>query len=175
MAAADFNLSPAGSAPAMDRQRAALRIIYPIVITVSLVLLSVSSVGAQVSVSVSDSTFAFGTNALNTWLSPQSSVITNDGPVAENFLGRIGQFTDGTNSWEIDASSNGADSVRAQWSATSETGPWTDIAAYDTDFSIATNVAADDSVNFWFRIETPTSSSSYEEHSSTLTVTAQEY
>ncbi len=128
-----------------------------------------------ISVSVSNSTFAFGTSLLNTWLTPQTSVITNDGNVAENFIGQISQFTDGSNTWEIAISANGADTTRAQWSTTSETGPWTDISAYDTDFTIATNVAASDSVLFWFRIETPTGTSSYNEYSSTLTVTAQEY
>ncbi|MGB7061083.1 MAG: hypothetical protein WBF13_01865 [Candidatus Zixiibacteriota bacterium] len=130
---------------------------------------------AELSVLVSDSTFAFGTSLPSTWLAPQTSVITNDGTVAENFLGRISQFTDGTNSWDIDASSNGADTVRAQWSPTSQDGPWTDISAYDTDFTIATNVAVSDSATFWFRIQTPVGTSSYDEHSSTLTVTAQEY
>ncbi len=130
---------------------------------------------AELSVLVSDSTFAFGTSLPNTWLAPQTSVITNDGTVAENFLGRISQFTDGANSWDIDASSNGADTARAQWSTTSQDGPWTDISAYDTDFTIATNVAVSDSATFWFRIQTPVGTSSYDEHSSTLTVTAQEY
>jgi hypothetical protein len=133
------------------------------------------STKAEVSVAVSDSTFAFGTNLLDSWLAPQSSMITNDGTVAENFLGSISQFTDGTNNWTLDASSNGADSVRAQWSITSDSGPWTDVSAYDTDFTIATNVAVNDSVDFWFRIQTPTGTSSYDEHSSTLTVTAQQY
>jgi hypothetical protein len=127
------------------------------------------------SLSSSNNTFAFGTNPLNTWMTPQTSIITNDGNVPENFIGRISQFTAGSNTWDIDTLSNGADSVRAQWSITSETGPWTDISAYDTDFTIATNVAVNDSVNFWLRIQTPTSTSSYNEHSSTLTVTAQEY
>lgn len=128
-----------------------------------------------ISVSVSDSTFEFGTKPLNTWMTPQSSVIKNDGTVSEDFAGRISQFTDGTNAWEIDISSNGADTTRAQWSTVSDTGPWTNISAYDTDFTIATNVAVNDSVDFWFRIQTPTGTSSYDEHSSTLTVTAQEY
>lgn len=127
------------------------------------------------SVSVSNSTFSFGTQPLNTWLTPQTSVITNDGTVAENFVGSISQFTDGTDNWGISSSANGDDIIRAQWSTTSETGPWTDISAYDTDFTIATNVAVDGSVNFWFRIQTPTSTLSYNEYSSTLTVTAQEY
>jgi hypothetical protein len=130
---------------------------------------------AELSVLVSDSTFAFGTNLLDTWLSPQSSILTNDGTAAENFLGRISQFTDGSNNWAISVSANGADSIRAQWSTDSDTGPWSDVSAYDTDFTIATNVAVSDSVIFWFRIQTPLSTSSYDQHSSTLTVTAQAY
>jgi hypothetical protein len=130
---------------------------------------------SKTSVSVSDSTFTFGTNPLNTWMTPQTSVITNDGNVAENLVGRISQFTDGANSWGISSSVNGDDIIRAQWSATSEGGPWTDVYAYNTDFTIATDVAVNDSVNFWFRIQTPTSTSSSNEHSSALTVTAQEY
>jgi len=130
---------------------------------------------SALSVSVDDSTYTFGVNLLNTWLTPQTSVITNNGTVAENFLGQISQLTDGSNNWAISSSANGADSVRAQWSTESDTSSWTDISAYATDFTIATNVAASDSVSFWFRIQTPTSTSSYDEYSSTLTVTAQEY
>ena len=128
-----------------------------------------------ISVSASNSTFAFGTNLLNTWMTPQTSVITNDGTVAENFVGRISQFTDGSNTWGISSTANGVNIIRAQWSSASAAGPWTDISAYNTDFTIATNVAASNSVNFWFRIQTPTSTSSYNQYSSTLTVTAQEY
>ncbi|MEW5994636.1 MAG: LamG domain-containing protein [Candidatus Zixiibacteriota bacterium] len=128
-----------------------------------------------ISVSVSNSTFAFGTNLLNTWLTPQTSVITNDGTVAENFVARISQFSDGSNTWGIAVTANGPDTIRAQWSTTSATGPWADISAYDTDFTIATNVAVNDSVTLWFHIETSTSTSSYNQYSSTLTVTAQEF
>jgi len=131
--------------------------------------------GIVISVSVSDSTFSFGTKPLNAWLTPQTSVIANDGTVAENFVGRISQFTDGANTWGISLSANGVDTTRVQWSTTSETGPWTDISAYDTDFTIATNVAVNDSITLWFRIQTPTSTASYNQYSSTLTVTAQEY
>jgi len=51
-------------------------------------------------------------------------------------------------------------------------GSCTNISAYDTDFTIATNVAVGYSANFWFRIQTPTNTSSYNEHSSTVTVIA---
>jgi hypothetical protein len=130
---------------------------------------------AEISVLVSDATFAFGVSTLDTWLTPQLSVLINDGAVAENLVGQISQFTDGSNLWEISSSVNGADSIRAQWSTESDSGLWNDISDYDTDFTIATNVAASDSVNFWFRIQTPLSTSSYNQHSSTLTVTAVQY
>ncbi len=132
-------------------------------------------IASALSVSVDDSTYTFGVNLPNTWLTPQTSVITNNGDAAENFIGQISQLTDGTNNWAISLSANGADSIRAQWSTTSDTSSWTDISAYASDFTVATNVAASDSVSFWFRIQTPTSTSSYSEYSSTLTVTAQAY
>lgn len=127
------------------------------------------------SVSVDNATFAYGTQPANTWQPPQTSVITNDGSVSEDFVGQISQLTDGSNYWTINSSDNGADQIRAQWSTTSDTGPWNDISAYDTDFTLATNVAVSDNVTLWFRIETPTSTTSFDEYSSTLTVTAQEY
>jgi hypothetical protein len=130
---------------------------------------------AEISVLVSDATFAFGVSTLDTWLTPQLSILINDGAVAENLVGQISQFTDGSNLWELSSSVNGADSIRAQWSTESDSGWWNDISAYDTDFTIVTNVAASDSVIFWFRIQTPLSTSSYNEHSSTLTVTALQY
>jgi hypothetical protein len=127
------------------------------------------------SVSVSNATFAFGISILNTWLTPQTSVITNDGNVAESFVGRISQFTDGSNNWGISDVSNGSNIIRAQWSTTSGSGPWVDISAYNTDFTVATNVAVGNTVTLWLRVQTPTSTSSYIEHSSVLTATAQKY
>lgn len=135
----------------------------------------IASFKPELSVGVSNPTFSFGAQTLDTWLTPQSTSIINHSPMAENFVGSISQFTDGANTWGISSSANGADTVRAQWSTNSETGPWTDILAYDADFTIATNVAAHDSLTFWLRIQTPTSTTSYDEYSSTLTVTAQEY
>lgn len=125
------------------------------------------------SVALSNATFAFGTEPLNTWLTPESTFVINDAAIAETFVGQIGQLTAGANVWEIDVPSNGADTIRAQWSITSSTGPWTDISAYDTNFTIVTNVAASDSVSFWLRILTPTATTSYNEYSSTLTVIAE--
>jgi len=129
----------------------------------------------NLSVSVSNSAFAFGVSVLNTWLTPQTSVILNDGNVAESLVGRISQFTAGSNNWGISAVSNGGDIIRAQWSTTSGSGPWADISAYNADFTIVTNVAVGNSVTFWLRLQTPTSTSSYNEHSSVLTATAWRY
>jgi len=125
------------------------------------------------SVAVSNSVFAFGTQLLNTFLAAQSSVLTNDGSLTETLVGKISTFTAGANTWTLSPPTNGPDQIRAQWSTTSASGPWNDISAYDTDFTIATNVAVNGSVNFWLRIQTPTSTSSYNQYSSTLTVTAQ--
>jgi hypothetical protein len=125
------------------------------------------------SVAVSKGTFAYGIRPLNQWLPPDSAFIINDGTVVEDFVARISQLTDGTNIWAISPTANGADSVRAQWSTTSATGPWTNISAYASDFTIATGVAASDSVTLWLRIQTPTATTSYQPYSSTLTVTAQ--
>jgi hypothetical protein len=127
---------------------------------------------AILSVTVNNSTFAFGTNPLNTWMTPQSSIITNDGNVVENFIGRISQFTDGINTWGINFTNNGDNIIRAQWSTISDAGPWTDISAYDTDFTIATNVAVNGTVTLYFRIQTPTNTLSYSQYSSSLTVIA---
>jgi hypothetical protein len=124
------------------------------------------------SISVSTTTLAFGTRPANTWLDPQVTVIRNDFTDGEDLLARISPLTDGSNSWILSSTANGADSIRAQWSITSDSGPWIDVDTYDTDFPIASNLAPDDSISFWFRIQTPTATSSYDEHSATLTVTA---
>jgi|GEM_PF-5488312 len=130
-------------------------------------------VPATLSVAVSNSSFAFGTQLLNTWLPPDSSRLTNDGNVTETLRGKISTFTAGANTWTLSSTANGADQIRAQWSTTSASGPWNDISAYNTDFTIVTGLVPSSSVTFYFRIQTPTSTSSFNPYSSTLTVTAQ--
>ncbi|MGH7741212.1 MAG: hypothetical protein ACRENS_04245, partial [Candidatus Eiseniibacteriota bacterium] len=68
---------------------------------------------------------------------------------------------------------NGADQIRAQWSITSSGGPWTDIAAYATNFTVVSSLAASGTLTLHFRIQSPTSTSSLNQYSSTLTVIAQ--
>jgi len=130
-------------------------------------------VGNVLGVTVSNSVFAFGTEPLNSWLTPQSSVITNDGTEAEDIVAKISTFTSGSDTWTLSAASNGADQVRAQWSTTSASGPWSDIPAYATNVTIASSLAASGTVTLYFRIQMPTSTTSISQYSSSLTVTAQ--
>ena len=130
-------------------------------------------IGNGLSVAASNSVFAFGAQLLNTWLAAQSSVITNDGIQTEPIVAKISTFTEGANTWTLSAVSNGADQIRAQWSTSTAAGPWTDISAYATDFTIASNLAASGTVTLYVRIQTPTSTASTAQFSSTLTVTAQ--
>ncbi|MBI1797420.1 MAG: autotransporter-associated beta strand repeat-containing protein [Candidatus Eisenbacteria bacterium] len=125
------------------------------------------------SVSVGNAAFAFGTRPLNAWLAPQSTVLTNDGNATETLVGKISTLTAGTNTWSLSSTSNGPDQIRAQWSTTSATGPWTDISAYDTNFTIVTGLAASANVNLYVRILTPVSTLSLTQYASSLTVTAQ--
>ncbi|MFH1221419.1 MAG: hypothetical protein V1694_13330 [Candidatus Eisenbacteria bacterium] len=127
------------------------------------------------SVTVSNPTFAFGVRPGNTWLTPQTSVITNDGNVVEDLVAQISQFTDGSNLWGISSTANGPDTIRAQWSNASDAGPWTDISAYNTDFTLATDIAVGGTATMWLRIETPTSTTSFGQFSSTLMVTARRH
>jgi hypothetical protein len=129
--------------------------------------------GSVLSVMSSTSTFAFGTQPVNTWLTAQSSTITNDGPETEAIAVKISTFTQGANTLSISSSANGANQIRAQWSTTSASGPWTDIAAYDADFAVAASLASSATLTLYFRIQTPTSATSASQYASTLTVTAQ--
>lgn len=130
-------------------------------------------IGDVPSVAVSNTVFAFGTQPLNTWLAPDSSVITNDGTDPEAILAKISALVEGANTWALSASANGPDQVRAQWSTSTAAGPWTDVPAYDTNFTVAASLAASGTVKFYLRIQTPTSTSSLNPYSSTLTVLAQ--
>ena len=125
------------------------------------------------SVAASKASFAYGTRLLDTWLPADSSTLSNDGTVTETLVAQISTFAAGASTWSLSASGNGPDQIRAQWSTTSVAGPWTDIAQYDQNFTVRTGLAASGTVKLYFRIQTPTSTSSYGQYASTLTVTAQ--
>ena len=127
---------------------------------------------ANYSVSATTGSFAFGTQLLNTWLTAQSSLLTNDGNVTANLVGQITTLTDGSHIWSTNGSGNGADIARAQYSTTGSSGPWTDITVYDSDFTIANSIAINGTATVWLRVQTPTSTGSYLQHAATLKVYA---
>jgi hypothetical protein len=124
------------------------------------------------SVLISPGAFAFGIRPLNTWLTAQSAQITNDGTALESIYGSMSQLVSGILAWGISPISNGADICRAEWSTVSAAGPWTDVAAYGTEFLITTALAPGASIVFYFRIQTPTATSSYLQYACNLTVRA---
>ena len=124
----------------------------------------------NLSVLVSNASFAFDMKPLNTWLPAQSTRITNDGPAQENVYGSVSQFVSGGFAWAISPLSNGADRCRAQWSTAGATGPWNNVAAYSTEFLVTTGLAPGGSIMFYFRIQTPTATSSYLQYTCSLTV-----
>jgi len=67
-----------------------------------------------VGVSIDNSTFSFGVRLANTWLTPDSSLIINNGQLEESFTCQDSQITDGSNEWTISAASNGSDQIRGQ-------------------------------------------------------------
>jgi len=126
-----------------------------------------------VSLRVTSGTFSFGTQPPDIWLPPESTLVINDGQVTENFLCRVSILTDGVNVWTLDPFTNGPDQVQVQWSTAGVAGPWTALAAYDSDFSLSTGVAAGDTVVFWCRLRTPVTTSSYSDHAAGVTITAE--
>jgi hypothetical protein len=129
---------------------------------------------ARISVLVSNSAFVFGTQPVNSWLPARISLVTNDGTWPENIYGKLSGFVSGAFAWAI-AASNGPDRCRAQWSTVSDAGPWNNIAPYDSEFLITSNLQTTNSITLYFRIQTPTSTSSYNEYASNFTVRAQDY
>jgi len=130
---------------------------------------------ARISVVVSKSAFSFGVQPLSTWLSAQITLVANDGTWPENIYGKLSRFVSGAFAWTISGASNGPDRCRAQWSTASSAGPWNDIATYDSEFLITGNLEVANSLTLYFRIQTPTSTSSYNEYASNLTVRAEDY
>lgn len=124
------------------------------------------------SVLVSNPAFVFGTRPLDTWLAAESTLVTNDGTMTENVYARISPFVSGLYSWGVSPVSNGPDVCRAQWSTVSGAGPWNDVAAYDSEFLLATGLTPGASITFYFRIQTPTATSSYEQYATGITVRA---
>ncbi len=128
-----------------------------------------------ISLSISTSTFSFGLQSLDAWTeATQTTIITNNGNVDEDFFGQLGTFTTTTgNEWSISNTSNGPNTCMALW-GTSTSGPWHYIGTYNTNWSpdIVTNLPPNGTITLYFNIKTPLSTSSYNEYKAFLVVTA---
>ncbi len=131
---------------------------------------------AAVSISLNtDGAVAFGTQALDSTNDTTSSGINDvetisvdSGPA--NLDVSSSTFSDGSNTWSLGSTANGADQVF--WEFSPDTTAWSTFAAADTNYSLATNVAQGSTQNLYLRLTTPTTTSSYNQHSSTITITA---
>jgi hypothetical protein len=126
-----------------------------------------------ISIYVTESLFAFGSQLLNTWLAAESTLVVNDGTCSEDMYVCLYQFVSGPYVWGISDLANGPDVCRAQWSVASSAGPWNNIAVYDSRFLLATDVAVGSSVKFYFRIQTPTATSSHDQYLAAMKVRAE--
>jgi len=82
---------------------------------------------------------------------------------------RASTFTDGTNTWTF-ASSSGVNDVKFEFSKDGTA--WTTILLANTLYALDTNVAQSATRNVYLKITTPTSTTSYSQYSTTVTVVA---
>ena len=134
-----------------------------------------TTIVAAVSISItSDGVVSFGNQDLNTTTDTTSSdlndietVSVDSGPVDLDFRSSI--FTDGGNDWTY-ASTNGDNEVKFEFSKDG-TG-WTTVLLANTLYSLDTNVAQSATRDIYLRLTTPTSTTSYSQYSTTITVVA---
>lgn len=119
-----------------------------------------------VSVSVTPTEYGFGILALNDQASTGTGgyfTATNDGNVVEDFTIRATNATDGTNVWVL-ASTNGPDQYKLEYSTD---GTWYLVNLTATTFATDKTIGGSETVDF--RITMPTSTSSHQQHSLTVT------
>jgi len=131
-----------------------------------------------VAVDVTPTTYAFGTLDLSTLAntsdtSPNYFTANNTGNVAEDFSIKGANMTDfaagGSNTWVLNETEIGADQYMMKYS-TDGGATWN---AMGLDFkTLATNIAAGNNQTFDLQLATPSSTSSYLEHNTTVTVYA---
>ena len=129
------------------------------VVAINLTTDGITPFGIVVPSSVVDTTVS-GTNDVQI-----VHVIT--GPV--DLAIRSTNFSDGSNTWTL-AGTNGADQVKWEFSQDGIT--WTTFSSAGTLFTFDTNVAESATRNLYLRLTTPTSSSSANEHSASVTFVA---
>lgn len=130
---------------------------------------------AAVSISIStDASVAFSTLPANTTQDTTASGINDietisvdSGPA--NLDVRSSAFSDGGSSWTY-GSSAGSDQVK--WEFSNDGSSWTTILVADSLYTHDTNVATSGTSSLYLKITTPTSSSSANQFSTTVTVVA---
>lgn len=124
--------------------------------------------GVILGVSTATETFAIGYLDKNTESTSHSCTIENTGNVTENIKIKFSTFTDASsNTWTVGDTAD-ADQCVIKWSIDDTN--WNTIASYDTYVTVKTNLAVNDTFTLYVRITAPTSSTSYDEYSSTMTI-----
>ena len=129
----------------------------------------------KISVSVSPSSVAYGTVALDTEVFPTGDpaiTATNDGNVTEtlNIVGANATF--GANTWTLSGTANGADIYMHKFDTPAYADPYTALTtSYQT---LAASVASSGTQDFKLKIKTPVSTLAYGEYSTTVTIQATE-
>lgn len=139
------------------------------------IYLSVDYTAPTISISLStDGSISLGTIASNTaedttasGVNDTETISVDTGPA--DLDARSTTFSDGSNTWSL-STSTAADTVLWQFSPTGST--WTTFAVADTLYSLATNISQSSTQNVFFKLTTPTSTSSYSQHSTTITIVA---
>lgn len=127
--------------------------------------------GVSISITT-DGTVPFGTLAANT-TQDNSATGTNDIQTVSVDTGpsdldiKASAFSDGGNSWTF-ASTTGADQVKYEFSK--DNSAWTTFLIADNLYAFDTNVATSGTRSIYLRITTPTSSASYSQYSTTVTI-----
>lgn len=132
-----------------------------------------STVSISISM-VTDSTVSFGTQALNTTKDTTAAGINDpetiriDAGPADLYI-KSSPFTDGSNTWQL-SNINGTDQVL--WEYSKDQTSWTAFSSANTLYTLDRNVQQNQTRDIFFRLKMPTSSASYKQYGSTITIVA---
>ena len=121
----------------------------------------------QLGVSVNPTTYDFGFGQANDWSNTTGDhfTVTNEGNNNEDI--KIQAAKDAGNTWDL-GSSNGADTVVMK-ALGGDLGSWTDIHTQQT---LKSDLASSSTTNFDLAFQFPSSTSTYDQQSFTVTLTA---
>ncbi|MBU1129809.1 hypothetical protein KKE45_00620 [Patescibacteria group bacterium] len=78
-------------------------------------------------------------------------------------------FTQGANTWFLNT---GSGTTQVQWEFSKDASAWTTFALIDTLYELDTNVGTGETRPFYLRLSMPTSTDSYDQYASTVTIVA---